>query len=106
MKSKCLLLLASLICSLFTAANPAFAQGTAFTYNGRLNVGGSPANGYYDLTFTLFSVVSGAGQVGGTLTQAPVAVSNGLFNVTLDFGGASSPAQTAGSKLACAATTP
>ena len=28
------------------------AQGTAFTYQGRLNDNGSPANGIYDLRFT------------------------------------------------------
>jgi len=64
----------------------AFAQGTAFTYQGRLNSGASPANGSYDLTFALFSVNSGAGQVGNTITNPAVAVSNGLFTVLLDFG--------------------
>ncbi len=29
----------------------AFAQPTAFTYQGRLDAGGSPANGFYDLRF-------------------------------------------------------
>ena len=64
----------------------ALAQGTAFTYQGRLNDGANPASGSYDLTFTLFSVSSGAGQVGTTLTNSAVGVSNGLFTVTLDFG--------------------
>jgi hypothetical protein len=62
------------------------AQGTAFTYQGRLNDGANVANGNYDLTFALFNVVSGAGQVGATLTNTATAVSNGLFTVTLDFG--------------------
>ena len=65
---------------------PAFAQGTAFTYQGRLNDSGGPASGSYDLTFTLFSAASGNGPVGGSLTNSPVAVSNGLFTATLDFG--------------------
>jgi hypothetical protein len=30
------------------------AQGTAFTYQGRLNNGGSPASGLYDLRFTIY----------------------------------------------------
>ncbi len=64
----------------------AHAQTTAFTYQGRLNDGANPANGKYDLTFALFSVVSGAGQVGITLTNSTTGVSNGLFTVTLDFG--------------------
>ena len=50
-----------------------FAQGTAFTYQGRLNSGGGAASGAYDLTFGLFA------------TNA-VAVSNGLFTVMIDFG--------------------
>ncbi len=62
------------------------AQTTAFTYQGRLNDGENPANGKYDLTFALFSVVSGPAQVGNTLTNSTTGVSNGLFTVTLDFG--------------------
>ena len=74
------------MCSLFTAVNPIFAQGTAFTYNGRLSDGGSPANGHYDLTFSLFDADSGPTQVGSTLTNSATVVSNGLFTATLDFG--------------------
>ena len=32
-----------------TTAVSALAQTTAFTYQGRLNAGGAPANGVYDL---------------------------------------------------------
>ena len=71
---------------LVLSALGASAQGTAFTYQGRLNNGGYPANGSYDLTFALFDAVSGPAQVGTTLTKSPTAVSNGLFTVTLDFG--------------------
>ena len=78
-----------------------FAQGTAFTYQGQLNSGGSPANGSYDLQFGLWSAASGPSQIGSTLTNTATAVSNGLFTVTLDFG-ATSPARTAGWRSACA----
>jgi endosialidase-like protein len=64
-----------------------FAQGTAFTYQGQLASGGLPANGSYDLTFALFNASSGGVQSGVTLTNTATAVSNGLFAVTLDFGG-------------------
>jgi hypothetical protein len=64
----------------------AFAQGTAFSYQGRLNDNGPPANGGYDLTFALFSSSNGVGQVGSTLTNLNTGVTNGLFAVTLDFG--------------------
>jgi hypothetical protein len=62
------------------------AQSTAFTYQGRLSDGTSPANGSYDLMFALFNVSNGAGQAGNTITNTGVAVSNGLFTVLLDFG--------------------
>ena len=61
-------------------------QGTAFTYQGRLNDGGTPANGSYDLTFSLFDSDSAGNQVGNTITNTAVGVSNGLFVTTLDFG--------------------
>jgi hypothetical protein len=63
-----------------------FAQGTAFTYQGRLNTGGNPANGTYDLTFSLYTVSSGGGAAAGPITNSATAVTNGLFIVTLDFG--------------------
>lgn len=62
------------------------AQGTAFTYQGRLNDGAALANGSYDLRFAIFSVASGAGQIGPIQDRPAVPVSNGLFTVTLDFG--------------------
>ncbi len=71
---------------LLLAAPLAQAQGTAFSYQGRLSDNGSPANGNYDLTFALFSVSSGVGQLGNTITNSPTGVTNGLFSVTLDFG--------------------
>ena len=79
---KKLILLTALILSTLGV----FAQGTAFTYQGRLNDGANPANGSYDLTFSVWTNSSGPAQVGGTLTNASSAVSNGLFTVTLDFG--------------------
>src|SRR5438067_5969025 len=63
-----------------------FAQGTAFTYQGRLNDGGSPASGIYDLRFTIYDLGSAGSVVGGPLTNAATSVSNGLFSVALDFG--------------------
>lgn len=62
------------------------AQGTAFTYQGRLNSGTNVATGNYDFSFAIFNAVTGGTQQGGGLTNATTAVSNGLFTVTLDFG--------------------
>jgi hypothetical protein len=64
----------------------AFAQGTAFTYQGQLQNNGSPANGSYDLQFILYNANVGGSQAGPILTNAATAVSNGLFTVLLDFG--------------------
>ncbi len=63
------------------------AQGTAFTYQGQIANNGSPANGNFDFTFALFNNSStNTGQIGSTLTDLDVGVTNGLFTVTLDFG--------------------
>ena len=62
------------------------AQGTAFTYQGRLNDAGGPATGIYDLRFAIYDAASGGAQQGGWLTSSSTAVSNGLFTVALDFG--------------------
>ncbi len=74
------LLLALLSCNL------ASAQTTAFTYQGKLTDAGNPANGNYDLQFKLFDALSGGAQQGETVTNPTVAVSAGIFTVTLDFG--------------------
>jgi hypothetical protein len=64
----------------------AFAQGTAFTYQGQLINNTNPVKGTYDFTFSLFNVSSGGGAVAGPVTNAAVGVTNGLFTVTMDFG--------------------
>jgi hypothetical protein len=65
------------------AATP---QGTAFTYQGRLEQSGAPAAGNFDFTFKLFDALSGGTQIGATVTKSAVAVDQGLFTVVLDFG--------------------
>jgi hypothetical protein len=60
--------------------------GTAFTYQGQLTEAGAPATGQYDLQFTLYDAPSGGTQVGPRLSTNAVAVSEGLFTVSLDFG--------------------
>ena len=63
----------------------AHAQGTAFSYQGRLNDGASPATGIYDLRFTVCDAVTNGSLVAGPLTNSATGVTNGLFAVTLDF---------------------
>ena len=72
--------------TLNSALSTAQAQGTAFTYQGQLNSGGGPATGLYDFQFSLFNALSGGSQVGGTVTNLALGVTNGLFTTTLDFG--------------------
>src|SRR2546425_6116865 len=82
------ILLGALLETILTlgGATQLLAQGTAFTYQGRLNDGGAPANGSYDLTFALFDSGGGGAQHGNTVTNTAIGVSNGLFTVALDFG--------------------
>ncbi len=63
-------------------------MGTAFTYQGEIQDGGSAANGSYDFSFRLLdgSDPSTAGQVGSTVDLASVPVEDGIFTVQLDFG--------------------
>src|SRR5882672_7497602 len=63
------------------------AQGTAFTYQGRLSSGANPATGIYDFQFELYDAASAGGPVGLAVTNTAVGVTNGLFSVPLDFGG-------------------
>ena len=87
MKSKFGLFLFCAVLALFPVET-LFAQGTAFTYQGRLNNGSSPASGSYDLTFTIYDSLSSPTNVmAGPITNSATAISNGLFTVTLDFGG-------------------
>jgi hypothetical protein len=74
-----------IVLALFAGVHQIAAQGTAFTYQGRLNNASGAANGTYDLTFKLWTLSSGGSQVGSTLTFSGVGVTNGLFTETLDF---------------------
>jgi hypothetical protein len=69
----------------------AYAQATAFTYQGKLTDAGNPANGAYDLQFRLFDTLSNGNQVGSTIVREDVQVANGIFSTALDFGAAAFP---------------
>ena len=62
------------------------ALGTAFNYQGQLNVGGNPANGNFDMRFALYDATTNGNLIGLPLTNAAVPVVNGLFVTNLDFG--------------------
>jgi formylglycine-generating enzyme required for sulfatase activity len=90
MKTKLHRLIAALVLLALSTLNPqlstCFAQGTAFTYQGWLMDGGNPANGSYDLSFSLYTVSSDGAVAAGPVTFSATGVTNGLFTVTLDFG--------------------
>jgi hypothetical protein len=76
----------ALTASLPTIAVAQTPLGTAFTYQGRLDDGGSPATGTYDVQLVLFDAASAGSQVGPTVTREDVVVANGLFTIPVDFG--------------------
>jgi hypothetical protein len=63
-----------------------FAQGTAFTYQGRLNSSGTAATGLYDFRFRLAADSLGNTYVGSAYLTNGVGVTNGLFITAMDFG--------------------
>ena len=78
---------------LAAAAFGAAPADTAFTYQGRLKLGGTPVNEAVDLKFTLYDAASDGGIVGTTQVfdgrggnSRSIDVVNGLFTVQLDFG--------------------
>jgi len=77
-----------IFCLVLCYVSAAWAQTTAFTYQGKLTDAGNPANGNYDLQFKLFDALAGGVQQGATLVRTPVTASAGNFTVTLDFGAA------------------
>jgi hypothetical protein len=80
--------LIGLIALLFFFNPSAFAQGTAFTYQGRLNVAGAAANGLYDFQFQAFDGPNAVNNAVSLLIPVnAVPVTNGLFTTTIDFGG-------------------
>ena len=84
MKTSLTSLVFGLLLCLF--ANESLAQGSAFTYQGRLNNSSTPATGSYDFRFRLASDSLGNTYVGSAVLTNGVMVTNGLFTVTLDFG--------------------
>jgi len=73
------------------SAAATFAQTSAFTYQGRLTDSAGAANGTYEMQFKLYDSLSGTTQIGSTVTNTNVTVTNGVFSVSLDFGAAAFP---------------
>lgn len=71
---------------LFTIPSTIWAQGNAFSFQGRLNDGTNPANGAYDLEFRLYPTITGGTQIATVVSRPNTALINGVFSVMLDFG--------------------
>jgi hypothetical protein len=75
------------IFGLFAASAALGQESTIFTYQGRLNSSGAPANGAYDLKFSIYDSTNQPGVlIAGPLTNFTVSVSNGLFTTPIDVG--------------------
>src|SRR2546423_2152378 len=78
------ILLALVMCHMAASATP---LGTEFRYTGFLSKNGNPApNGYYDFQATLYDADQGGIQK-GAIQPSKVPVTNGVFQLLLDFGG-------------------
>ncbi len=62
------------------------AQGTAFNYQVQFEDGHTPANGLYDLKFTLYNALTGGAIMAGPLTNLGVTAMGGVATLTLNFG--------------------
>jgi hypothetical protein len=74
--------------ALTTALITASALAAPFTYQGTLQDSGAPANGEYDLRFELYDSSVGGTQIGSTQVFENHQVTDGTFQVDLDFGDA------------------
>jgi hypothetical protein len=70
-------------CFLFATSTALFA---AVNYQGRLVHLGNPAEGIFDLRFSLWDSLTNGNRVGAVVEATSVAVSGGVFSVGLDFG--------------------
>lgn len=67
-------------------AATAFAQTTAFTYQGKLTDNGTPAAGSYEMRFRLFNQSENGFEFGTPKIVSNVVVADGLFTIKLDVG--------------------
>ena len=93
MKTKCITLAAITVAVVGLELAIAAPMGTAFTYQGRLELNGQPVSEAVDACFTLYDAATAGSAFGATLCfdgqagdPAPIIVENGQFTVKLDFG--------------------
>jgi hypothetical protein len=77
------------LCTISTFATQPLGPG--FTYQGRLNDGGAPANGNYDMIFNLYDAPTNGNVLGSFSIFGAVPVTNGLFTLELNTYGEFGP---------------
>lgn len=70
--------LVGLLFSVGAAAQP-------ISYQGYAEDGGSPADGTYDLQFSVYNALNGGAQQGSTITVDDASITDGIFSAELDF---------------------
>jgi hypothetical protein len=75
-----------ILCLALALPSLCHGQGTGFSYQGRLLDNGEPATGIYDIQMVLMDSPLNGNQLGPSFMSFSTAISNGLLNVTLDFG--------------------
>ncbi|MEM1183524.1 MAG: hypothetical protein AAGI53_00835 [Planctomycetota bacterium] len=78
--------LSALVGVALTCGSATAQLSTAFSYQGVLDDGGSPANGAYDFQFQLFDAEIGGAAVGPIVSSLNQAVTDGLIQQQPDFG--------------------
>ncbi|MBP6002583.1 MAG: tail fiber domain-containing protein [Pyrinomonadaceae bacterium] len=76
---------AAIVIFLTIGVGAALAQSTAFTYQGFLKDGSTPASGNYTISISLWDAETGGAFINSN-TYPTVAIVNGVFTLELDFG--------------------
>lgn len=76
---------APLLIFILLCSSASQAQTTEFAYQGSVNNGGAATSGNFDLEFRLFDAATDGTMI-GSRQRSNVTVTNGVFNVVLDFG--------------------
>jgi hypothetical protein len=72
------------LCCFITST--AWAQSSNITYQGRLTMNGSPANGTFDIRINIYDAAIGGNQIGVSSTNTGVIVQKGIFTTIINAG--------------------
>lgn len=86
MKRNCILLVAVWLTLIASDVRGQTPLGSEFIFQGQLLASGQAATSTADFQFALFDAETGGAQIASTIATSNVALSNGAFTVSLDFG--------------------